>query len=123
VSWVWDGISSNIGSVSCVVGNVTNSVGWSVCRGIGCRVSWSIGCSISSGIDLLHDFVFSSSLFSHGLKGTLAVVSAMRMFQSAPRIRTCCGSTISRASFFDLGRGDANVSLKASDRWRIFEVV
>jgi hypothetical protein len=71
----------------------------------------------------LHDFVFSSSLFSHGLKGTLAAASAVRMFRSAPRIRTCCGSTVSRASFFDLGSGDANVILKASNHWRIFEVV
>jgi hypothetical protein len=39
-------------------------------------------------------------------------VSVVRMFRSAPRVRTCCGSIISRASFFDLGSGDANVSLK-----------
>jgi hypothetical protein len=46
-----------------------------------------------------------------------------RMFRSAPGIRTCYGSTVSRASFFDLGSGDANVSLKMLDCWRIFEVV
>jgi hypothetical protein len=76
VSWIYDDVSLNAGSVSCVVGDVTSGAGWSVCRGIGCRVSWSIG----SGLDRLHDFVFTSSLFSHGLKGTLAAASVARMF-------------------------------------------
>jgi hypothetical protein len=39
VSLVCDGVSMNVGSVSCVVGDVTSRVGWSVCRGIGCGVS------------------------------------------------------------------------------------
>jgi hypothetical protein len=46
-----------------------------------------------------------------------------RTFQSAPGVGTCCRSTVSRTSFFDLGSGDADVSLKTSYRWRIFEVV
>jgi hypothetical protein len=29
-----------------------------------------------------------------------------RMFRSTPGIRTCRGSTVSRASFFDLGNGE-----------------
>jgi hypothetical protein len=115
VSWVCDSVSLNVGSVSCVVGDITDNVGSSVCRGI--------SCSIGSGVDRLHDFVFTSSLFSHGLKGTLAAASVVRMFRSAPRVRTCCGSTVSRASFFDLGSGDVSVCLKTSDRRRIFEVV
>jgi hypothetical protein len=88
VSWVCDGVSLNIGSVSCVVGDVTSGTGWSVCRGIGCRVGCSISCSIGSGVDLLHNFVFTSSLFSHGLKGTLVAASVVRMFRSTLGIRT-----------------------------------
>jgi hypothetical protein len=80
VSWVCDSISLNVGSVSCVVGDVTSGVGWSVCRGIDCGVSWSISCSIGSGVDQLHDFSFTSSLFSHGLKGTLAAALVAMMF-------------------------------------------
>jgi hypothetical protein len=76
--WVWGGISLDIGSVSCVVGDV--GVGWSVCRSIGCRVSWSVSCSIGSGVDQLHHFIFTSSLFSHWLQGTLAATSLARMF-------------------------------------------
>jgi hypothetical protein len=114
VSWVCGGVSLNVGSVSCVVGDVASGVGWSICRGISCKVSRSISCSIGSRVDRLHDFVFTSSLFSDGLKGTLAAMSLARMFRSAPGTRTCCGSTVSRASFFDLGSGDANVSLKMS---------
>jgi hypothetical protein len=123
VSWICDGVSLKVGNISCVVGDVTNGVGWSVCRAIGCRVSWSISYTIGSGVDRLQDFIFTSFLFSQRLKGTLAAVSVARMFRSAPRVRTCCGSIISRASFFDLGSGDANVSLKTSDHRRIFEVV
>jgi hypothetical protein len=123
VFWACDGVSLNIGSVSCIVGDVTSGVGWSVCRSIDCGVSWSISCSISSGVDRLHDLVFTSSLFSHGIKGTLVVASVARMFRSTPGVRTCCRSAVSRASFFVLGSDDANVSLKMSDRRRIFEVV
>jgi hypothetical protein len=50
-------------------------------------------------------------------------VSLARMFRSAPGIGTRHGSTISRSSFFNLGSGDADVSLKTSYRQRIFEVV
>jgi hypothetical protein len=46
-----------------------------------------------------------------------------RMFQSAPGVGTYCGSTVPRTSFFNLGGGDADVSLKTSYHWRIFEVV
>jgi hypothetical protein len=41
-------------------------------------------------------------------------MSLARIFRSAPGTRTCCESTVSRASFFDLGSSDANVSLKMS---------
>jgi hypothetical protein len=121
--WVWGGVSLDVGSISCVVGDVADSVGWSICQSIGYRVSWSINCSIGSVIDRLNHFIFTSSLFSHWLKGTLSATSLARMFRSTPGIKTCRGSTVSRASFFDLGNGDADVGLKASYHWRIFEVV
>jgi hypothetical protein len=121
--WVWGGVSLDVGSISCVVGGVAGGVGWSVCRSIGCRVRWSISCSIGSGIYRLHHFIFTSSLFSHWLKGTLPATSLVRMFRSTPGIRTCHGSTVSRDSFFDLGSGDADVGLKTSYRRRIFKVV
>jgi hypothetical protein len=45
---------------------------------------WSVGYSVSgsvgSGVDRLYYFVFTSSLFSHGLKGTIATTSLVRMF-------------------------------------------
>jgi hypothetical protein len=63
------------------------------------------------------------SLFSHRLKGTLAAVSLVGMFRSTPGVGTRYGSTVSRASFFDLGSGDANVSLKTLYAGKIFEVV
>jgi hypothetical protein len=71
----------------------------------------------------LHYFIFTSSLFIHWLKGTLAATSLVRTFHSTPGAGTCCGSAVSGTSFFDLGCGDTNVGLKTSDRWRIFEVV
>jgi hypothetical protein len=45
------------------------------------------------------------------------------MFRSALGIGTCRGSTVSRTSFFNLGSGDADVSLETSHCKRIFEVV
>jgi hypothetical protein len=121
--WVWGGVSLDVGSISCVVGDVAGGVGWSVCRSISCRVGWSISCSVGSGIDRLHYFVFTSPLFSHRLKGTLAETSLARTFRSAPGIGTCCGSAIPKTSFFDLGSGDTDVGLKTSYCRRIFEVV
>jgi hypothetical protein len=113
----------DVGNVSSVVGDVASGVGWSVYQSISCGISWNISCSIGSGVDRLHHFIFTSSLFSHRLKGSLAATSLVRMFRSAPGIGTCRGSTISRTSFFNLGSGDEDVSLKTSYRWRIFEVV
>jgi hypothetical protein len=86
-------------------------------------VSWSISCSIGSGVDRLHHFIFTLSHFSHRLMGTLVTTSFVWMFRSAPGIRTCCRSSISWACFFELGSGNAEVSLKSSNCRRIFEVV
>jgi hypothetical protein len=80
LSWVCDDVYLNIGSVSCIIGDIASGVGQGVCRGIGCRVNWSISDSISSGIDQLHYFIFASSLFSYELKGTLAPMSLARAF-------------------------------------------
>jgi MFS superfamily sulfate permease-like transporter len=123
VPWVCGDVPLDIGSIRCIVGNVFGGVGWSVCRGISCRVGWNISCSVGSGIDRLHYFVFTSSLFSHWLKGTLAAALLARMIRSAPGIGTCRGSTISRTFFFNLGSGDADVSLKTLYHRRILEVV
>jgi hypothetical protein len=121
--WVRGSIPLGVGSVSCVIDDVASGIGWSVCWSVSCRVSWSIRCNISSGIDRLHHFVFTSSLFSHWLKDNLAATSLARTFRSTPGVGTCCGSAISWTSFFDLDGGDANVGLKMSDRQRVFEVV
>jgi hypothetical protein len=115
---VWGGVSLDIGSVSCIVSDVTGGIGWSVCRGISCRVGWSVSYNIGSGIDRLYYFVFSLYLFSHRLKGTLAATSLARTIRS-----TTFRSAVSRTSFFDLCSGDTNIGLKTSYRRRIFEVV
>jgi hypothetical protein len=47
----------------------------------------------------------------------------MRTFRSTPRVRTCCRSTITRASFFNLSGGDADVSLETSYHRIIFKLV
>jgi ABC-type maltose transport system permease subunit len=109
VSWVWSGVPLDVGSVGCVVDDIASGVGRGVFRNISHRVSWSISYNISSRIDRLHYFVFTSSLFSHWLKGTLIVTLLTRTFRSTPGVETCCGPAISRASFFDLGGGDTNV--------------
>jgi hypothetical protein len=123
VSWVWSDVSLDVGSVGCVVDDVDSGIARDICRGISYGVSWSISCSISSGIDRLHYFIFTSSLFSQWLKGTLATTSLARMFRSTPRVGTCCGSAVSWTSFFDLRSSDTNVGMETSDRWRIFEVI
>jgi hypothetical protein len=109
----------NVGSVSCVVGDVAGGVD----SDVDYRVSWSINCSVGSEIDRLYYFIFTSSLFSYWLKGAVTTVLLVRMFRYAPRVRTYGGSAISMTSFFDLGGGDTDISLKTSYRWRILEVV
>jgi hypothetical protein len=115
VSWVWSGVSLDVSSIGCVVNGVASDIGRSVC--------WSISCSVGSGVDQLRYFVFASSLFSHRVEGTLATTSLVRTLRSAPGVGACCGSAVSRTSFFDLSSGNANVVLETSDCWRIFEVI
>jgi hypothetical protein len=123
LSWVCDDVSLNVGSIGCVVGDIACGIDRDVCRGVDCRVSWSISCSIISGIDRLHYFIFTSSLFSYWLKGTLAATSLAGTFRYTPGVGTCYESAISRTYFFNLGGGDMNIGLETSDRWRIFKVI
>jgi hypothetical protein len=64
------------GSISCIVGDVACSIS----GGIGWRIGRSIGCGVGSGINRLHYFVFTSFLFRHWLKGSIAMTSLARMF-------------------------------------------
>jgi hypothetical protein len=122
-SWIWGGVPPDIGSVGCIVGGITSSIGRGVCWSISLRVGWSVGCSVGSGIGRLHYFIFSSTFFSHRVEGTLATTSLTRTLRSVSGVRTCCGSVVSGTSFFDLSSGDADVCLETSDHWGIFEVV
>jgi hypothetical protein len=56
------GASSIGGIVGSITGGITGSVG-----------SW-IGCCIGSSVDWLHDFILTTSLFGHRLKGSIVVV-------------------------------------------------
>jgi hypothetical protein len=78
VPWVRSDVCLNIGSIGCVVGDVTSGIGRVVCWGISHRVGWSVGCSIGSGVDRLRYFVFASSFFSHRVEGALATTSLAR---------------------------------------------
>jgi hypothetical protein len=123
MSWVWSDVSPDVGSVGCVVNGIASNIGRSVCWSISRRVGWSISYSVGSGVDQLRYFVFASSLFSHRVEGTLTATSLARTLRSTLGVGTCCGSAVSRTSFFDLSGGDANVGLETSDHWRIFEVI
>jgi hypothetical protein len=122
-SWVQSDVCLNIGSISCVVDDVTSGIGRVVCWGISHRVGWSVGYSIGSGVDRLHYIIFASSFFSHQVEGTLATTSLARTLRSASGVGTCCGSAVSGTSFFDLSGCNADVGLEAPDHWRIFEVI
>jgi hypothetical protein len=78
VSWIWDGVPLDVGSIGCVVSGITSSIGRSVCCSISRRVGWSVSCSIVIGVDRLRYFVFASSLFNYRVEGTLATTSLAR---------------------------------------------
>jgi hypothetical protein len=115
VSWVRSDVCLNIGSVGCVVDDVTSGIGRVICWGISHRVGWSVGCSIGSGVDRLCYFVFASSFFSYRVEGTLATTLLVRTLQSASGVGTCYGSAVSRTSFFDLSGCNADIGLEAPD--------
>jgi hypothetical protein len=123
VSWVWSGVPLNIGSIGCIVDDVTSGIGRSVCWSIGCSIGRSICYSVSSGVDRLCYFVFTSTFFSHRVEGTLATTSLARTLRSAFGVGTCCGSAIPRTSSFDLSSCNVDVVLETSDHWGIFEVI
>jgi hypothetical protein len=50
VSWVRSDICLNIGSIGCIVGDVTSNIGLVVCWGISHRIGCSVGCSVGSGV-------------------------------------------------------------------------
>jgi hypothetical protein len=123
VYWIWSDVCLNISSIGCFVDDVTNGIDRVVSWGISHRVGWSVGCSIGSGVGRLHYFVFASSFFSHRVEGTLATTLLARTLRSASGVGTCCRSTVSGTSFFDLGGCNADVGLEAPDHWRMFEVI
>jgi hypothetical protein len=123
VSWVWSDVFLNIGSIGCVVDDVTSDIGRIVCWSISRRVGLRVGCSIGSGVDRMRYFVFASTFFSYRVKGTLATKSLARTLRSASGVGSCCRSAVSNTSFFNLSGCDADVRLEASDHWGIFEVV
>jgi hypothetical protein len=63
-------------SICCVVGDVA----YGISGGIGWRVGRDVGDSVGNRVDQLYYFVFTSSLFSHGLKGAIATMSLVRIF-------------------------------------------
>jgi hypothetical protein len=73
---LWSGVSLDVGSVGCIVDDVAGGIGW----GISYRVGWSISCSVGIGVDRLCYFIFASSLFSHRVEGTPAVMLLVRTF-------------------------------------------
>jgi hypothetical protein len=76
LSWIGGDIWLGANNIGCVVADVacgvSSAVGWRVSRGV--------GGSVGSGVDRLYYFVFTSSLFSHGLKRTITLMSLARMF-------------------------------------------
>jgi hypothetical protein len=63
----------------------------------------------------LRYFVFASTFFSHRVEGTLATTSLTRTLRSTSGVETCCGSAVSRTSFFDLSSWNAYIGLEALD--------
>jgi hypothetical protein len=122
-SWVRSDVCLNIGSIGCVVGDITSGVDLIVCWGVSHRIGWSIGRSVGSRVDRLCYFISALSFFSHRIEGTLAMMSLVRTLRSASGIGTWCRSTISGTSFIDLNSYNTDVGLEAPDRWRIFKVV
>jgi hypothetical protein len=46
LAWVWSGVPLDVGSISCIVGDVGGGVGWSICRSVSCNICRSVSCSI-----------------------------------------------------------------------------
>jgi hypothetical protein len=125
VSRVRSDIILNIGSIGCIVGDVTGGIGLVICWGVSHRIGWSVSCSIGSGVDRLCYFVFVSSFFSHRVEGTLATTLMARTLRSASAsgVGTCFGSAVFGTSFLNLSGCNTDIGLEAPDHWRIFEVI
>jgi hypothetical protein len=91
------------------IGGVVDGIARSMTGDIG---SW-IGRCVGNNVNWLHDFILTTSLFSHGQKGSVIVVVTMMAgsLQPTPGVGTCGRSAVSWTSFFDLGGGNVNVSL------------
>jgi hypothetical protein len=111
VSWVRSDVCLSIGSVGCVVDDVTSVIDRSVCWSIGCSIASEIG----SWVGRLCYFIFASTFFSHQVEGTLATMSLVRTHRSASGVGTCCRYAVSGTSFFDLSGCNADVGLEAPD--------
>jgi hypothetical protein len=77
-SWVRSDVCLDIGSIGCVVGDVTSGVDLIICWGVSHRIGWSVGRSVGNRVDRLCYFIFASSFFSHRVEGTLATMSLAR---------------------------------------------
>jgi hypothetical protein len=121
--WVWSNVCLNIGSVGCIVDDVTSGIDRIVCGNISHRVGWRVGCGVDGGVDWLRYFVFASTFFSHLVEGTLALTSLARTLRSSSGVGTCCRFAVSRTSFFNLSSCDADIGLEAANHWGIFEVI
>jgi hypothetical protein len=123
VSWVRSDVCLSIGSIGCVVSDVTSSIGLVIYWGISHMICWSVSCSVGNRVDRLCYFVFASSFFSYRVERTLTTTSLTRTLRSASGERTCCGSVVSGTSFLDLSGCNTDVGLEAPDHWRIFKVI
>jgi hypothetical protein len=74
-SWIWSGVSLDVGSVGCVVGGIASGIGRGVCWSISRWVGWSISCCIGSGVSRLHYFIFASSFYNYRVEGTVVWTS------------------------------------------------
>jgi hypothetical protein len=48
--WVCGGVSLDVGSISCIVGDLAGGIGWSICRSIGCRVARALAAALIAGL-------------------------------------------------------------------------
>jgi hypothetical protein len=69
--WIGGDVLLGASIISCIVSDVSCSISGSV--------GWRVGGSIGSEVDQLHYFIFASSLFSHELKGTIALTLLARV--------------------------------------------
>jgi hypothetical protein len=82
-------IGSNVLLGSSSISYIVGDVAYDVSSGVGWRVGCGVSGSVGSKVDWLHYFVFTSSLFSYGLKGSNAATSLVRVLRPTPRVGAC----------------------------------